>query len=648
MIPFKLRPTHKAGTRILPLALVLSLLFTGCNGDILPSDSKWIDSNIEGAVDTSAEYRLQDDFAAAIMKEIILDENTPDTPLKDVHDLSLQRKRELLEDTSIRNKGLDEVRKYAALAEDLDLRKSQGIEPLKKYLEKIESIGSIDDLYRWICSTEDNPLAIAPLLMKKVVHSPADPTAYTTYLSFPELTFGDNTETYYNLDNNALDKIECTRDQIGFILKEAGYDSSAAGRIVDENFRMEKTIASKQGTLTSNDFRDLSYSRSDLEQAAESYPLPSLFLFPAGGLAKYTSDTLNTERAVIRFAVPAIVSLNVYLSVFGDELKTGAIQCIIGRGISRTRVVMTKFLECLILSGILFAVVELVYFVRNIVFNVGASPLQSDRLPGDCILLCLPDMEYSARNHRACRALIIHRIDSQPDRDPPEGSGLPVLLRRPSRRSLRGDFCRKCRLSDHSRSTYLYRRCASSCNCCFQEKGDRVLINIIRADFRRIIQKKLLWIMMAVPLIINTAVLFYYYFKDELTGFRFLTYFGNDSMVLVLVGSVILLSVYGDELRSMAMTTLIGRGYSLTKIILAKFIDVVLLVIAVNIFYAVIALVLMLVFRVPLTGFETKILTFRYLMNIYDMIGNITFAAFFIFSWRIPRLACSSSLRHPC
>ena len=59
--------------------------------------------------------------------------------------------------------------------------------------------------------------------------------------------------------------------------------------------------------------------------------------------------------------------------------------------------------------------------------------------------------------------------------------------------------------------------------------------------------------------------------------------------------------------------------------------DVVLLVIAVNIFYAVIALVLMLAFRVPLTGFETKVLAFRYLMNIYDMIGNITFAAFFIF-----------------
>ncbi len=119
-------------------------------------------------------------------------------------------------------------------------------------------------------------------------------------------------------------------------------------------------------------------------------------------------------------------------------------------------------------------------------------------------------------------------------------------------------------------------------------------------------------------------------------------------MFLILVGAVILLSVYGDEVRSMAMTTLIGRGYSRTNIILAKFIDVVLLVIAVNIFYVVIALVLMLVFRVPLTGFETKILTFRYLMNIYDMIGNITFAAFFIFSWRIPRLACSSSLRHPC
>lgn len=274
MIPFKLRPTHKAGTRILPLALVLSLLFTGCNGDILPSDSKWIDSNIEGAVDTSAEYRVQDDFAAAITKEVLLDESIPDTPFKAVHDLCLQRKRKLLEDTSVRNKGLDEVRKFAVLAEDLDHRKSQGIEPLKKYLEKIEAIGNIDDLYRWICSTEDNPLAIAPLSLKRVVHSPADPTAYITYLTFPDLTFSDS-ETYYNLDDKSLDKMECTRDQIEFILKEAGYDASAAGRIVDANFRMEKIIASNQGNLTSSELRDISYSRSDLEQAAESYPLIS-------------------------------------------------------------------------------------------------------------------------------------------------------------------------------------------------------------------------------------------------------------------------------------------------------------------------------------------------------------------------------------
>ena len=36
-------------------------------------------------------------------------------------------------------------------------------------------------------------------------------------------------------------------------------------------------------------------------------------------------------------------------------------------------------------------------------------------------------------------------------------------------------------------------------------------------------------------------------------------------MFLILVGAVILLSVYGDEVRSMAMTTLIGRGYSRTN-----------------------------------------------------------------------------------
>ncbi len=124
--------------------------------------------------------------------------------------------------------------------------------------------------------------------------------------------------------------------------------------------------------------------------------LISLFLFLFGGKAKYTSDTLEIERTVIKMIVPVIVSLNVYLSVFGDELKTGAIQCIIGRGISRTRVVLTKYLDCLILTGLFFAVLELIYYVRNIVFNVGASPLQSASLAFYIFMFYIRTMSYLA------------------------------------------------------------------------------------------------------------------------------------------------------------------------------------------------------------------------------------------------------------
>ena len=137
--------------------------------------------------------------------------------------------------------------------------------------------------------------------------------------------------------------------------------------------------------------------------------------------------------------------------------------------------------------------------------------------------------------------------------------------------------------------------------------------------------------MMAIPLIASVAMLVYFNSKGDLTSFKFATYFGDDVLVLILVGVVILLSVYGDEIRSMAMTTLIGRGYSRTDIILAKFIDVVILVIAVNAFYAVSALILMLILRVHLTGFEAKMLIFKFLQGIYNMIGNITFASFFIY-----------------
>ena len=144
------------------IVLMLSLLMTGCSeGEILKMagiKQKWIASDIAGTVTAETDVRLQDDYAAAVNKDWILahsDGRGASTMLEVLTNV-LKKKRTLLEDTTVTGKGIEEVRKYGALLEDMETRDRLGWEPVKKYIDGIEAIKDTESLYAWISSASRN------------------------------------------------------------------------------------------------------------------------------------------------------------------------------------------------------------------------------------------------------------------------------------------------------------------------------------------------------------------------------------------------------------------------------------------------------------------------------------------------------------
>lgn len=271
-----LKTGRKAFMIVLAVTLALSTCVTACgvgkSGSGSGPGSIWIDSDIIGAISPDDNFREQDDFAAAANKEDILTEGK-DLGIQSIVNNVLKRKRALIDDASYRNEGMDELRKYVELAEDSDNRDQQGVEPLRKYLESIEAISDLDSLYAYICDPEKNPLGYGAVIVDKVMRSVVDPTNYITFLRNGKLSLRDQANNYFTMGSDIIEAKMTVDDKVTYVLDRLGYSPADIKRILNENYAMEKIMAGNVTTLTMNDYRDLSYSRSDLKEAAGNYPL---------------------------------------------------------------------------------------------------------------------------------------------------------------------------------------------------------------------------------------------------------------------------------------------------------------------------------------------------------------------------------------
>ena len=119
-------------------------------------------------------------------------------------------------------------------------------------------------------------------------------------------------------------------------------------------------------------------------------------IFFLSALSKdYTADIVGMEQGVTSLLGPIMVSIPVFLGVYGRELQAGSMQCVIGRGMSRTKLILTKYLECVLMCLFFFFTkylecvlmclfffffIWLAFFLRNNVGDAGLTANQNKML----------------------------------------------------------------------------------------------------------------------------------------------------------------------------------------------------------------------------------------------------------------------------
>ena len=86
----------------------------------------------------------------------------------------------------------------------------------------------------------------------------------------------------------------------------------------------------------------------------------------------------------------------VYLTVYGDEIRTGSMQCVIGRGMSRRKVIVSKLVDCMILFTMMFIVFLLLFFVKNAIAHLTLTPKQNIMALVFVLITCIRATGYFA------------------------------------------------------------------------------------------------------------------------------------------------------------------------------------------------------------------------------------------------------------
>ena len=104
-------------------------------------------------------------------------------------------------------------------------------------------------------------------------------------------------------------------------------------------------------------------------------------IFFLSALSKdYTADIIGMEQGVTSLLGPILVSIPVFLGVYGREIQAGSMQCVSGRGMSRTKLILTKYLECVLMCLFFFFFIWLAFFLRNNVGDAGLTANQNKML----------------------------------------------------------------------------------------------------------------------------------------------------------------------------------------------------------------------------------------------------------------------------
>ena len=239
---------------IVSAVLVMAALMAAANAEEIKTESPWINSNILGH---AAEFygeapSLREDFYLGVNYDWIKNaklkpgkaSNSAFSELE--HELD-ENLRSLMTDESLTGHDADLIRNLYALWLDWDARNQNGLGKLKKHVEAVEKIKSIEELNAYFKSDEcriyGDLIADFSLGLDN-----DDPDFYNIEISATSLMLGDSAE-YEKLTPNGERTKKMAEGIAKYMLKRLGYGENETQKILSQAFEFENEIAKSMMTL---------------------------------------------------------------------------------------------------------------------------------------------------------------------------------------------------------------------------------------------------------------------------------------------------------------------------------------------------------------------------------------------------------------
>ena len=276
-------------------------------GETISPDSKWINSDIDGAVTEDVQVDLKDDFHTAVNKEWILEtkldsENKCISIFSMEDDLLNQQKLAILKDcadiqsgsqpqsfeTSVEiDPGLlshdyDLVGKFYELAGNWDKRNELGAEPARTYIDAIENIETVDDIEAYLINSNGMNLAGTSMVDIKIDKSYSGEASYVVMLNSTSYLSLGHKSAYSGVMDDGIVQKQVTDGQVSYLLGRLGYSKKDIKNILKLCYRYEGRLADKMKdeplSMGKDYFKELDnhYSLEELSQISPDFPITKL------------------------------------------------------------------------------------------------------------------------------------------------------------------------------------------------------------------------------------------------------------------------------------------------------------------------------------------------------------------------------------
>lgn len=292
--------------------------------ETISEDSKWINSTIDGSINADTPTNLKDDFYTAVNRDWLL-KPLPDgvamvQGYDEIDDKFNANQAALLDMSAEDTTGLDPevmsaeklihiqtlVHQLVDTAADEATRNAAGAEPLRPYIEKINSISTLDELTAYQADISGgNPFCLQLMYFSVEAPFSADAADNYTVIFNPRTLLALNAEAEYrDIGSTGLATYKYNTDLFQYELQQLGYTEDEVNDLLTACYRFEIKLARLLPTesavqkieyfVENNNV----YDRAGLEELAGNYPITTILdAYGVGSSETFTvPDTLQLKE----------------------------------------------------------------------------------------------------------------------------------------------------------------------------------------------------------------------------------------------------------------------------------------------------------------------------------------------------------------